>query len=49
MAAYPTSSNSRRPSSGMGLEVIGILCGGVGVAVFFGVVAIVVFGRLTRR
>ena len=33
----------------MGLEVIGILCGGVGTAVVVGVVAIVVFGRLMRR
>jgi hypothetical protein len=49
MVVSLTSLNSRRQSSRMGLEVVGILCGGVGVAVVAGVVAIVVFGRLGRR
>jgi hypothetical protein len=33
----------------MGLEVIGILCGGIGITVVAGVIAIVVFGGLRRR
>lgn len=33
----------------MGLEVIGILCTGVGVTVLVGVIAIIVFGGLRRR
>ncbi|MFT6144116.1 MAG: hypothetical protein ACJAZO_001721 [Myxococcota bacterium] len=49
MMACRSSSNSRRPSSAMGLEVIGILCGGIGITVVAGVIAIVVFGGLRRR